>query len=436
MPLFKGYSNSKFYGRTKMVPPKNGIVDGLYYVNDVLGTGSYGGFYYVDGSRYTGYTSGNYYNNGTQLVSDGSQTWKLSSSLNFVKNAASVLLNDGRIMFAGGYAAGTSNTVTDQWEVVDPATNFSTSVFGVNGGSGTTAPLPGVVFDNKLIKLTNGKVVSIGGKSVTNDVFNRRQETYILDPSKIGTSQACWSTSLSLPSTEVGINSLIELIPGTNKVIVTGGIYNSGPYTSTVTNKGYILDYDNNTVTQIANMPLTRERHTGIFLPNGNYITWGGGTSSGDREAIYSYNFNTDTWTFLKSSGSNSTLYRANSHLLNNTDVYIVGAQSGSTSFVKKYTISSNTFTGITVGISGGENYPQNFTKTVLLNDNRILIYGANTITGAGGSIGTFNPTDNDFANLSVTNLVNATQYLDLIMLSNNKVVAYGGANTFSVMDF
>jgi hypothetical protein len=464
MTLFKGHHTIKIYGKAIIGENNNesgggeqqvldGMVGGLLYSNGTLFTGVSGGnlysngtlftgtsegLYYVSGVLYTGYINSNYYNNGNIIVSSGSRTWtSTTSSLTYIKaRASSVLLNDGRLLFAGGLIDSPStglSIATNHWEIHDPAQNFITTHYGITDGSGEHAPMPGAVYFNKLIKLNNGKVVSIGRYSSVNSTV--RRETYLFDPQTYQWS----STSITLPTSAVLFNNTIDLIPGTNKVVVFGGTDASG---NSPSNQGYILDYDSNTLTEMQSLSVDMAYHSSVFLPNGNLMVWGGNNNSNGR--AYSYNFDTNNWSFLAQTGLNahSTTSRYRAHVVDNSYVYFIGPKFASSQDIKKYTINSNSFTGLEPSIASGEVYPDGVLNTVLLNNNTFLIYGRELTSNTPGTIGIFDPSNNTYSSLNRSglflNVPIAADTINLFLLTNNKLVAYAGETnkSYCIMDF
>jgi hypothetical protein len=430
MSLFKGYSNSKFYGRTKMVPPKNGIVNGLYYINDIPVTGSYGGFYYVNGSKYTGFANNLYYIDGVVFTSNGTRQWDSSFDIG-LSGSSSVVMDDGNVMFAGGHSqllgASTFSTVT---KIYEPATGTITSVGNMPGGR----------CGAQLLKLTNGKIACIGG-------FNRRTSPFTSDSSYTdGATQSFiydpnteqWSAAMSFGR---GLGNIARqsfataLIPGTNKVFVVGGQYKDADGTGYV-NDVWLLDYDAGTAT--ARQPITGNvitTRTCAVLNNGKIIAKGR-RSNNSNDAYHIYDLTANTWTF------GVDAYMPERFLFKLNDGSLVGFGESTGSFIRTKYNSTGTATGPTGwDIIAGSYLDDSVFNAIKLSDDSILCMSSDLSptdvnhTNRNTDTSLYYPTSDPETRTLIANTqkvissawINGTlpTYSNLLLLNNNILIAH-----------
>lgn len=173
-----------------------------------------------------------------EIYDPSSNSWSFTGSVNIGRDEVPsvAVLNDGRVMIAGGNPGG--NTA----EVYDPQTGIwtlSTMPLSMNGGS--------------LTVLGNGKVLGIGGSSVA-----------LYDP-----SLNTWS-SLSSLSAPKYYHGAILLSDG--KVLAFGG--NNG---SVRVSNSEIYDPSTNTWTAGPSLPSAYDTIIGVKLPSGDFLVAGGG---------------------------------------------------------------------------------------------------------------------------------------------------------------
>lgn len=267
-------------------------------------------------------------NNGKVLIAGGSQAGVMSSMnsvelydpvANAFTAAASMsgerrshtatLLGDGRVLVAGGYVGMLSyalNTV----EIYDPATNTWTAAASFSTPRGNhTATL-----------LSNGKVLIAGGAA--SDLTGEPTNTSALSTAEIyDPATNTWN----------GAGSLIQArhhhtatVLGSGQVLVTGGTISNGA----VTLSTEMYDPLANAWFQMASMKTARSHHTATMMSNGQLMVAGGwvsGTIFLSSTEIYSPG--TNTWDDGAGMGSTRALHTAT--LLGDGRILVTGGSNG-----------------------------------------------------------------------------------------------------------
>lgn len=433
MTLFKGHHTTKIHGKTIIGIP-NGLVGGLLYQNGTPFTGTSNGLYYVNGTTFTGYTNNNYYNGGTTITSDGSRTW---TTLNPGMSSASIVaLDDGNVLFCGGKL---NNTYYNNCKIYNP----------ISGSFSTAASMPIGRHRMTLIKLTNGKIAAIGG---FNNIDNCSQ-SFLYDP-----TNDSWSTSMTVNGA-VGVGPRryfgCSLVPGTNKVLVTGGEPSNsafGQNENNSLNRGtWLLDFDAGTVTAKADIPVTRSRHTTTFLSNGKLMLVGGYGSN--NMTSYLYDLDTDSWTNI-APFYNTAPFGTFANLCQITDgrVVVKGMSTGS-QILRIYNPTLNTWTPsgkFRLDPMPGGLLPGTVQNTFALHNNQVLLAGG--LDTANDNLFTVFDVDNNtlsgftypYPNIpnpwSGSVDVAPSQNFHTVLLSNNLLIAgpfnTNGESVFGVCQF
>jgi hypothetical protein len=222
--------------------------------------------------------------------------WNLTGSLNQSRESfQSAILDDGRVLVAGGYGPGIGalssceiwNPQTEEWSATD-SMNYHRKQFS-------------------LTKLSDGRILAIGGSGYdtagqTAEIYNPTTET--------------WGEVIVLNNSRS--NHASVLLSNGNVLIVGGDTDNNyqgceifDPNTETFTLTGF------------CNYP--KSDHTLELLPDGRVLAIGGGNSEYFHCEIYDPN--TETWTEIAS--LNESRYNHTSHLLSNGNVIAIAGRWG-----------------------------------------------------------------------------------------------------------
>jgi len=168
------------------------------------------------------------------------------------QDAAAALLPNGKVLIAGGVAAGGNPLAST--ELYDPATNsFALKTAAMNAAhDGATATL-----------LPNGKVLIAGGFDSN---FNASSGTELYNP-------ATNTFATATPSMNAGRKQALATLLPNGKVLIAGGIdTNFNPLASTE-----LYDSATNTfAAKTASMNTARQAATATLLPNGKVLIAGG----------------------------------------------------------------------------------------------------------------------------------------------------------------
>jgi WD40 repeat protein len=322
-----------------------------------------------------------------------SATWtQLAHQIVKRSSAATILMNDGRILAAGGFTdVGVSATA----ETYTPFSSWQATASMVN------ARYLGIP-----VMLNDGTVLVIGGFGVDGLVLNSVEK---YDP-----NTNTWSAAASL-NVARAIHSAIKLPNG--KVLVLGGTTDEF-----ATNSVEIYDPNANTWTVVSPMSSAR---SGLFtqtvlLPNGRVLVFGGSdeTTNGLTSAEV-YNPTANTWA---PAGSMSVIRRAGASavVMQDGKVLVAGGHSGSAhiSDAEIFDPSSSTWTVVASTLE--THYTAGI---VLLTDGRVLILGGSS---SGNGAETYDSISGEW-HLTPAMAVVPRYFFSTIQLADGRVLAIGG---------
>ncbi|HXG58961.1 MAG TPA: kelch repeat-containing protein [Thermoanaerobaculia bacterium] len=173
------------------------------------------------------------------------------------------LLQDGRVLIAGGINNGTPNDVT-QAELYDPATSFT--------GFVTTGSMSHGRRDHTATLLTDGKVLITGGQSDYSPNYFATADLY--DPVS-GTFTATGSLGIKR------FSHTATLLPN-GKVLIAGGSTQSPANIVSAVASAELYDPNSGTFSATGSMAHARQHHTATLLPNGKVLIAGGDDGNGN----------------------------------------------------------------------------------------------------------------------------------------------------------
>jgi len=217
--------------------------------------------------------------------------WNLTGSLNQGRSEfCSVILDDGRVLVAGGYNSGELSSCeiydqnTGQWSLTD-SMNYARMNFS-------------------LTKLVNGKILATAGNGPSGSPTGTISEVFDLETETWG----------EITTLNFSRNHHTAILLQDGNVLVVGGD-NANDY------KGAeIYDPNTNEWTLTGFCIYPKLWHTLVLLPDGRVMAIGGGNSSYEHCEIY--NPDTEIWTEI--ANLNEPRYSHTSHLLPNGNVIAI----------------------------------------------------------------------------------------------------------------
>ena len=211
------------------------------------------------------------------------------------RSPAMVELEDGRVLVAGGLLP--TKFTTDTAEIWDPTQGTWTTV------SPMARPRDGM----GAVRLPDGRVMVVGGK-MDGKMIGTLEKSEIYDAGSDTWIEAA-------PMSEKRINHTVTLLSD-DRVLVTGGGKEDGPYSKTVE----IYDASADTWVEAAPMTVSRSFHTATLLEDGRVLVIGG---RGKKMTAELYDPVADAW----SSAGETEIARAEHQatLLQDGRVFVTG---------------------------------------------------------------------------------------------------------------
>lgn len=229
-----------------------------------------------------------------ELYDPSTGIWTNTGSLNTSRREAGVIvLNDGRVLAAGGVTGLISGTILTSSELYDPTTgtwSYTANDLAIQRDFPT------------LTKLQDGRVLLVGGHQADGSCTNSEE---IFDP-----TTNTWSSAGTMPWGAVGITT--TLLPDGRVFAVGGGCPES------VANSA-IYNPSTNSWTATASMPQARQNDESFLLSDGRVLVAGGS----DLSSSIIYDPNTNTWSNGSSLNTLRTAFAISP--LSNGDILAVG---------------------------------------------------------------------------------------------------------------
>jgi hypothetical protein len=278
------------------------------------------------------------------------------------------LLNDGRVLVAGGFDLSGAPTATS--EIYCPKSMAAPTAFLCPNGVGkfsTIGNLPSKSAGHTATLLPSGKVLATGGGNSSSELF---------DP-----ATNSWSSAGSLSSTR---SYHTATLLGNGKILFTGGVGNAAKSLNTT----ILYTVATGTYAAGPNMTTARELHTATLLPNGKVLIAGGRASGGSSQDPDDLNYS----------------------VLNTAEIYDP---------------VTNQFTATPLMKSRHEDH-----AAVLLPNGKVLVAGGGigASTGAGAAAEVYDPATNTWA--LTGSMQTGREGHTLTLLASGKVLAAGGFNS------
>ena len=342
----------------------------------------------------------NVLNSKIKNISKYVSTGNLSGGITGRYSHTATLLNDGRVLFVGGWK-GTDATTYANCEIYNPATGTWSST-----GSLLLTPRK----QHTATLLDDGRVLVVGGRSTTAtlstcEIYNPISGTWSSAASITGTRR--WHTATLLND---------------GRVLVAGGNASNGDPVATC----QLYNPITNTWSAAGSMPVTRDKHAAVKLNDGRVIVISGGLMGAVYTATCNiYNPSTNTWAVTGSISGSRLWPRA--VLLDDGDVLMTGgyaASGGASNSCQRFSLSAGTWTTM-----ASSTFTRQEHDMVNLGDGRIFIDG-----GSANNSSEIYDVDKNQWYLAGTNS-SARYGLSATLLQSGDVLVAGGAESILSTD-
>jgi len=292
--------------------------------------------------------------------------------------------------------------VTDGYGTQDTSTDASLTI--IQGAFAATASLGTARDSHTATLLPNGKVLVVGGISIT---FGKLASAELYDP----IAQTYTSTGAL---TTARYNHSATLLSN-GKVLVAGGYGTNGYLTS-----AELYDPGTGTFAPTGSMGTARWDMTSTLLPNGKVLITGGNGYTGTTASAELYDPATGAFTATGSMGTNR--YNHTATLLSNGKVLVTGGYgtSGYLAVAELYDPGTGTFTA-----TGSMSWGRDSHAATVLPDGRVLVAGGYGGSGYLASVELFDPATGTFA--TTGSLGTARYSFASVLLPDGKVLVAGG---------
>ena len=320
-----------------------------------------------------------------------------TGSLNTAReDHTATMLNNGKVLFAGGFDG--SNSASATAELYDPAAG----TFSATGSLNTAREYQTATL------LNNGKVLIVGGFDSTNSATSAAE---LYDP-----VAGSFSPTGSL-NTARGYHTATLLING--KVLIAGGVDS----TNSISASAELYDPVAGTFSPTGSLNTAREYHTATLLNNGTVLLAGGFNGSVLASAEL---YGPTAGAFTTISNLNVAREYHTATLLNNGTVLLAGGFNGSVlALAELFDPVAGIFSP-----TASLNTAREYHTATLLNNGTVLLAG-----GASGSVSAsaelYDPTSGTFSPTGSLNT--AREYQTTTLLNNGMVLIAGGSDSTNV---
>lgn len=304
------------------------------------------------------------------------------------------LLQNGKILIAGGGPDYPQYTTWDTAELFDPA-------------EGTFTALPPMTTARQFhtaTMLPSGKVLLAGGATGS----GRTDTAELFDPAS-GTF-----TALSDTMTLARQGHTATLLPN-GKVLIAGGFTSEGPTKATE-----LFDPATGTFTAASRMTKARFQHTATLLQSGTVLFAGSNSAGSNSSTAELYDPTDGTFTPLPPLNVARDLHTAT--LLPGGKVLLAGGQLAGTATAELFDPASGSFTLVAPMTS-----PRQGHTATLLPNGKVLLAGGNIGIGFSNTAEVFDPASGTFTSLLPTTMTAARAHHSATMLPSGRILLAGG---------
>lgn len=340
------------------------------------------------------------------------------------------LLNNGKVLVAGGVSAGVNT------ELYDPVTNSWTA---------TSNSMTYARFDHTATLLPNGKVLVTGGYDVAAAIANAGTSNYVV-PSMTSAELYDPATGLWTPAGNMAYPRAkhTATLLASGKVLIAGGVSATSSY-STTYSACELYDPVSNTWSTTGSMSQGRNSHTATLMPDGKVLVTGGDKNYGNitngtitlvptnTAELYDPTIGGGAWSTVASMAT--ARLQQNATLLNDGRVLIAGGQDGSNSLS-----SVETFTAPTAGNANGTwttvasmKWARKLFTSTLLSSGNVLVTGGENNLIIYSAAEQFDPVKGSWSDTS--GYMTASRFAHTATkLQSGKVLLTGGTGISSEM--
>jgi hypothetical protein len=205
--------------------------------------------------------------NTTEIYDPASGAWTITGNLNVRRSfsPAAVLLKNGKVLIAGGFASDVGDTTTSA-EIYDPAVGTWT----------VTGSMHVPRYRHTLTRLQDGRVLVVGG--TYDDFFGYRTNGAELYDPETGT----WTMIASLPN---GLDGHTATLLPSGKVLISGGdgkLFADRFVSGKSLDSAFLFEPSNGTWSVTGILNTARDAHTATLLASGEVLLAGGGRWAGN----------------------------------------------------------------------------------------------------------------------------------------------------------
>jgi len=328
--------------------------------------------------------------------------WSAASPMAVARELhTSTVLQDGRVLVAGGYTAG--SVVSRSAEIYDPATQVWSAA----------APMRSARAAHTATLLGSGRVLVVGGRTVN---FASLATAELYDP-----GSDTWTSAGTLRTARFGQRSL--LLAGGRVLVVGGRSGPGGSLDSTAISNVDLYDPGANSWSAAASLSIARSDLAATLLSDGRVLVTGGdsapvgASSSAPQASAEIFDPRTGTWTRTGSMSAQRESHTTT--LLDDGRVLVVGGDVGAPT-AEVYSSASGAWAP-----AGSPSIARSHHASVLLPSGDVLVAGGIGVDGVVASCERYSPSTNRW---SATAAMSTARWVhEASLLKSGQVLVTGG---------
>ncbi len=309
--------------------------------------------------------------------------WSVLKTMNVARvGHTATLLNDGQVLVVGGDGGDKASPTAGTAELYNPTTGIWTALTA-NSKSNTYSPVYGHVYHTATLLKNTGQVLVVGGNLfAASNVLPTNTSAEIYTPASgvlAGASTGTWSIH-NMNSLALRYNHTATVL-NDGKVLIAGGFNGNIPVSS-----AELFNSATNTWTTVGSSVAARYKHSATLLNDGRVLITGGATTG--AAAITSaelYDTVLKTWTATKFPLGNARFNHV-AQLLDDGNVLIAGGTTNNNSLnniglvsgAELYYPATDSFIA-----NGKLTYPRAAFGAVMLNTGKVFMAGGFGVTAA-----------------------------------------------------